>query len=229
MKQNIPIIFANGALMWARFFVPVIALFYIASQVTLEQFGIIMAVFAIVTLLFEIPSGVVADMIGKKNSLLIARFMYLIEIAILAFGNGFELFLIAKIISGIAVSLVSGTSQALLYDTLKRLKRTNEHKKISGALTAVTNISMAIIFIVGAYLFTIDAKLPAILSLPFIGLGFILTFFLEEPYPPKRHINIKSYLLHLKEGLLLFFRRSEVKFMTFLFPKNGLRCFSTFC
>ena len=76
--------------MWARFFVPILALFYIASQVTIEQFAIIMAVFSFTTLVLEIPAGVMADLLGKKRTLLISRFMCIVEICL------FMLFIFAK-------------------------------------------------------------------------------------------------------------------------------------
>ena len=54
--------------MWGRFFIPVLALFYVASQVTLPEFGVIMAAFALVILLLEIPTGIVADFLGTPSS-----------------------------------------------------------------------------------------------------------------------------------------------------------------
>ncbi len=129
MERNIKLQYLIGSLMWGRFFIPVIALFYIASQVTLEQFTIIFSIFALATLILEIPSGVVADILGKKKTLLLSRALYVIEVYILTFHNGFLLFLIAKIISGFGVSLSSGTSSALLYDTLKKLKRERKNIK----------------------------------------------------------------------------------------------------
>ena len=44
LRRNIPLMYTIGSLMWARFFIPVLALFYIASQVPVDQFSIIMAV-----------------------------------------------------------------------------------------------------------------------------------------------------------------------------------------
>ena len=91
-----------------------------------------MSVFAFTTLILEVPTGVLADLLGKKKTLLISRLFYVVEIFIIAFFNGFWPFLIAKVISGIGVSLSSGTESALLYDTLKRLKKEKDYKKISG-------------------------------------------------------------------------------------------------
>jgi len=215
-ERNITLTYIINSLMWGRFYVPVLALFYIASQVPLHQFAIIMAVFSLTILLFEIPSGFVADLLGKKNTLLIARLMFVIEVAIFAFADGFWPFLIAKIISGIAVSFTSGAKEAFLYDTLKKLKREKEHKDISGKMFALTNTSMAIVFIIGAYLFSLDPKLPAMLSVPFQLGGFILTFFLVEPYISKKKLTFGNAHRHLKEGLNYFWNHNYVKYLAFL-------------
>lgn len=214
-ERNIKLNYVIGSLMWGRFFIPVLALFYIASQVTLEQFTIIMAVFAFTTFVLEIPSGVVADLLGKKKTLLISRAMYVIEIILIAFCNGFWIFLIAKIISGIGVSFSSGTNSALLYDSLKKIGREKEHKRISGLANTISKVSMAVVFIIGAYLFSINYKLPAIVSLPLIILGFILTFFLKEPYDSKKQITLKSSWNHLKEGLTFFKSNYFLKYLAF--------------
>ena len=65
--KNIKLICIISSLMWMRFFIPVLALFYIASKVSLDEFTIIMSVFALSTLILEILSGVIADIIGKKK------------------------------------------------------------------------------------------------------------------------------------------------------------------
>ncbi len=216
LKRNIPLIYVISGLMWGRFFIPVLALFYIASQVSLDKFAIIMSVFSLSILLLEIPTGALADLLGRKKTLLLARLMYVIEIILIAFFNGFWIFLIAKVISGVGVSLSSGTSQAITYDTLKKQKRENQYKKISGNIGVVTNISMAIVFIIGAYLFSISPKLPAIVSLPFIVLGFLLTFFLEEPYRSKMKASFKNHWKQIKEGFVYFKKLNFVKYLAIM-------------
>lgn len=203
-ERNIKLAKVMGALMWGRFFIPVLALFYIASQVPLEQFALIMGVFSFSTLVLEIPTGVIADLLGKKKTLLLSRFMYVIEIALITFFNGFWIFLIAKIISGVGVSLGSGTNSAMLYDSLKKLKREKEHKKISGQISYISNISMAFVFVIGAFLFGIYYKLPAIVSLPVIILGFLLTFLYTEPFSSKKKFTLRNSWNHLVGGLKEF-------------------------
>jgi MFS family permease len=216
LERNIIITYISSCLGWGRFFIPVLALFYIASQVSVEQYGIILGVFFLVILLLEIPSGVIADLIGRKNSIIIAKVMYVVEIYLFAFHDGFWIFLIAKIISGIGVSFDSGAGQALLFDSLKKLKREDEHKKITGIKEMIRNTSMAIVFIIGAYLFTIHYKLPAIVSLPFtiINLGLVFLYF--EPYVNKRKLTFKNSYLQFKEGLIHFWNHGYIKYLAFL-------------
>jgi|GEM_PF-1879227 len=214
-EKNITLNYITSCLMWGRFFIPVLALFYIASQVPLEQFAIIMSVFSLSILLLEIPTGVISDLIGRKKTLLLSRLMYIIEVYILAFHNGFLMFLIAKIISGIGVSLASGTDSALLFDSLKRLGRQKEHKKIFGISQTIMSVSMAFVFIIGAFLFSINAKLPAILTLPFMVAGFIFTFFFEEPYQNHKKINFKNYVKHFKQAVVYFFKKAELRYLAF--------------
>ncbi|MFT4260857.1 MAG: MFS transporter [Candidatus Woesearchaeota archaeon] len=212
-ERNIKLHYVISSLMWGRFFIPVIALFFIASQVSLEQFTIIMSVFALATLLFEIPSGAVTDLLGKKNILLLSRFLYLVEIALIAFFDGFLIFLIAKIISGVAVSFTSGASESLVYDSLKRLKREKDYKKVAGLANTISNISMVVVFITGSYLFTIYYKLPALASLPLVFIGFILTFFITEPYNSKTKITVKNSVLQMAKGLKYFKNNYYLKYL----------------
>lgn len=215
LKRNITLIYLNSSLTWVRFFIPVLALFYIAANVTIEQFSIILSIFALTTLILEVPSGVFADLFGKKNTLLIARTCYLVELIILAFSHGFWPFLIAKIISGIGVSLSSGTQSALLYDTLSRLGKEDRHKQYKGKQQMITSITMGATFIIGAYLFTINPKLPALVSIPFTLAAVVLTLFLEEPYKPNKHLAASKMGGHLIESITYIVRHKYVRYLVF--------------
>ena len=214
IERNITLSYVIASVGWSRFFLPVLALFYIYSQVPFEQFTVIMAVFSLTILLLEVPTGVLADLLGKRKVIMLSKFLYIIEVYILAFHNGFWPFLIAKIISGAGVSLASGADQALIYDTLKRLKREKDHKKVSGTIRFTSNTVRAFVFIIGGFLFSISPKLTAIASLPFMVVNFILATFLIEPYESKRKTTIKNSWLQLKEGLHYFRNHGYIKYIT---------------
>ncbi|MFQ5620821.1 MAG: MFS transporter [Candidatus Nanoarchaeia archaeon] len=214
-ERNIYLMYAATALSWTRFHVSVLPLFYIASQVPLEEFMIIMAAYALIILFLEVPSGVVADILGKKNTLLIARSLYIIELSTLAFANGFWPFLFAKVISGVGTSLASGTTQALMYDSLKRLKREDDFKQTYGMLRMIRSIMMSFVFIIGAWLFTIDVKLPAKLSTIGAVLCVIVTCFKTEPYKSRKKLRFSTSWKHLRQCFSYFKGHGYVKYITF--------------
>jgi len=219
MLRNIHLTYVIGGLMWARFFIPVLALFYIASEVPLEQFAVIMGVFALAILLLEIPSGIIADLLGKKKTLIISRSLYVVEIILIAFCNGFWIFLIAKIISGVGVSMSSGTGESLIFDSLKKMKKEKDYKKVSGRLSTISNLVSAVIFITGGFLFAVSPKLPAIASIPLVAFGVFLTFFLTEPYKPSKKLKIKNSILHLKESFTYLKKSNYIKYLViYSFP-----------
>lgn len=78
---------------------------------------------------------------------------------------------------------------------------------------AIQKTAMALVFITGAFLFTIHYKLPAIASLPFLTLGFLLTFFLKEPFKYKKAISMKSYFFQIKTGLKKFYSNYNLKYL----------------
>lgn len=213
LERNIRLAYITNTLAWGRFYIPVLALFYVASKVSVKQFTIIMAVFSLTILLFELPSGVISDLIGRKKTLIVAYSCFLVEIIIISVCNGFWPFLVAKVISGIGVSLVSGTGSALLFESLKKLKRVDEHKKISGKVSMTANISSAVVFIIGGVLFQLHYKLPAYVSLPFAIASLACMFFLVEPYPPLGKVKRSHSIAHLKESIRLFMRNGKLKFL----------------
>ena len=94
----------------------------------LERYGLEMgdvfrlqAIFAITVVVLEVPSGYLADLIGRRRCLVIAGFLHGIAFTQLAFASDFQGFAIFEIVAAFAVCLYSGSDVALLYDSLERL------------------------------------------------------------------------------------------------------------
>ena len=109
----------------ARFYYPVYALLFLDYGLTLAQFGILNAVWAATIVLAEVPSGALADTIGRRALLVVTGVLMVLEMAVLLaapIGGGsllFGLFLANRVISGLAEAAASGADEALTYDSLK--------------------------------------------------------------------------------------------------------------
>jgi len=101
-------------------FMIVIALWvpYLATKgIGMRQFMELQAVFALVILCGELPSGVLSDLWGRKKTLLLGSTLKAVSFSLLPLWSNYEGFLFYHLTMGIALSMISGGDVALLYDS----------------------------------------------------------------------------------------------------------------
>lgn len=124
--RNIRLFIAFRVFFNARFYYPVFTILFLDFGLTLEQFALLNAAWAASIVLLEVPSGALADTIGRRNLLIVTGTLMVIEIALLCFvplGNAgllFGVFLVNRVLSGAAEAAASGADEAIAYDTLKK-------------------------------------------------------------------------------------------------------------
>ncbi len=94
---------------------PVIIPYYLKLGFSMQQVFLLQVVFGTSTLLLEVPSGYLADLWGRKNTLVCGALLYALGYAWLYYARSFIDFLALQVILGGAMSLASGTDLALLY------------------------------------------------------------------------------------------------------------------
>ncbi len=123
--RNVRLFIAFRVFFNSRFYYPVFTILFLDFGLTLDQFAILNLVWALTIVLLEIPSGALADTIGRKNLLVFAGICMVLEMSLLCFaplGNPqalFYIFLANRILSGSAEAAASGADEALAYDSLK--------------------------------------------------------------------------------------------------------------
>ena len=110
-----------------RFFDAFFILFLVDKGLPYTQIGILYAIREIFIYIFEIPSGVIADTYGRKNSLVGSFVAYIISFSIFFISNNFFLFLIAFIFFGVGDAFRTGTHKAMIMDYL-RIKKWEDQK-----------------------------------------------------------------------------------------------------
>ena len=136
--RNIPIYylfqFATGFLIW----VPVWIIFLQDERgLSLTQVGLMEAVFWVTMMLFEVPTGAVADRWGRRTSLALGGFMFTAGTIMFVLADGFVGLAISYVIMAISMTLYSGSGHALLFDSLRVLGRTREYEKHMGRSEAL--------------------------------------------------------------------------------------------
>jgi MFS family permease len=124
-EKNIRRFIAFRALFNARFYYPIFAIIFLDFGLSLDQFAILNAIWALTIILAEVPSGALSDLIGRKKLMNATAALMVLELIVWAFaplGDPDRLFIwlaINRILSGLAEAAASGADEALVYDSLK--------------------------------------------------------------------------------------------------------------
>ena len=157
---------------------PVIVLFWEENGLDLFQVFALQGLFAVAVVLLEVPTGMVADRLGKRASLLGAVSLLLVGMFIYALGHGFGTFLLAEVVLAVGAALLSGADTSLLYDSLKALGREAEYKRLEGRARGLQMTAFAVCNLLGGLIgsFSYRATLWASLIGPALGLLVALRF-----------------------------------------------------
>jgi MFS family permease len=147
---------------WLMLAMPVVLIFYNANNLSIRHLFILQAIYSVSIVALEIPSGYLADVWGRKNTLVVGALLGFSGYFIYSLSHGFFGFMMAEVMLGIGQSFISGTDTALLYDTLLAMNEQNQYIKVEGRMTSVGNFSEAIAGIAGGFLATISPRLPFI-------------------------------------------------------------------
>ena len=124
--RNIRLFIAFRVFFNSRFYYPIFTILFLDFGLTLGQFALLNAVWAATIVIFEVPSGALADTVGRKNLLVFTGVLMVAEIALLCFAPKdnlellFVFFLFNRVLSGIAEAAASGADEAIAYDSLKQ-------------------------------------------------------------------------------------------------------------
>lgn len=100
-----------------------------ARGYSLVEIGIAETVFHITSLIFEIPSGILADVFGRKKMLIVSSIMRMIGNIVMIFSNNLFTVCLALAFYALSYNSASGTGDALAYDSLKIAKSEDEFEK----------------------------------------------------------------------------------------------------
>lgn len=183
---NIRLFVAFRVLFNARFYYPVFTILFLDFGLSLEQFALLNTVWAATIVLAEVPSGALADIIGRKRLLVATSCLMVVEMATIAFvplGNQqliFVAFLANRILSGLAEAMASGADEALAYDTLVERGQAEQWPKVLELQMRAQNIGYIFAMTLGAAVYD-----PGLVNrvLGWLGLHPVVTQQMSMRYP----------------------------------------------
>ena len=181
---------------WFMLIMPVIALFYNHHGLNDFQMLVVQGTFSLSIVVFEIPSGYIADLWGRKNTLIFGTICGSLGYIVYSCTSTFWGFIAAELILGIGESFVSGADSAMLYDSLVHIRSTEKYLKLEGRITAVGSFAETIASSIGGAL-AVFAGLRA----PFIAQAFVASIGIPAALtliePSRQMITQKASLAHV--------------------------------
>ena len=167
MQQNLSLN-ANRFVIFSVFFIarayyPVLAVLFIDLGLTLDQFVLLNLIWALTIFLFEVPSGALADTIGRRTLLIAASVLMIVEMLCLLMAprDGgtllFVLCVINRICSGLSEACASGADEALAYDSLPPENRASAWDKLLTSAMRWRSLGFVVAMIIGGLLYDPDS------------------------------------------------------------------------
>jgi len=128
MTKNIPLLYGFSFFDQFMIVMAVWVPFFATNGIGMQQFMELQAIFAIVILCGEVPSGLLSDLWGRKKTLLLGSTLKAVSFTLLPLWDSYEGFLFYHLTMGIALSMISGGDVAFLYDSY----RAADDKKATG-------------------------------------------------------------------------------------------------
>jgi MFS family permease len=116
------------------------------------QVSLAVSCYFLIQILFEIPTGALADRFGRKKILVIAKIFALIGFFFLYLRRDFADILISYIMWGVGGTLMSGALEALMYDNMKHYEIHENYAKYQGKSFAIRISVFALTAFVASYL-----------------------------------------------------------------------------
>ncbi|MBT6006279.1 MAG: MFS transporter, partial [Prolixibacteraceae bacterium] len=188
---------------WFNLVMPVVVLFYQDNGMGMHEIFVLKSIYSVAVVAMEIPSGWMADIWGRKKTLIFGSILGSAGFLMYSFSYGFWAFVLAEVILGIGYSFVSGADSAMLFDSLKAAKKTDEYVKQEGRITSAGNFAEAFAGIAGGFLAAISLRTPFYFQFVVAALAIPASLTLLEPkFHSSEHIHsIKKLVRNIKNTL----------------------------
>lgn len=181
---------------------PVLNLILLERGADVKTLPLLIGLYALSALIFELPSGICADLLGRKTAFLISGIAKLFSLTLLIAADGIGLLIPCVIFNGISRAFSTGSLDALIMEQAVDLKGEDCIPKVSSRLSMLEAAGFAIGSILGGFVSYAGGTEGVIL----IQGGFTVAAFLlcaagiREKREKKERDNKVPLLAHLNMG-----------------------------
>lgn len=217
MRKNLNIMYLTALLQGMVFYAPIATLYRTAVGVTISQIAVIESISLVLSFVFEVPWGILADRIGYKKIIIICNLMYFASKLIFWKASRLFGFFAERVILSVVISGLSGVDVSVLYLSCPPEKS----QRTFGIYSALGTMGLLISSIIYSVFIGSNYRLAGALTALSYGVAMILSFGITEVrHTENVHVSLKQMLLELKSNflnkrLLLFLLASALLTQTY--------------
>lgn len=166
-----------------------------ARGFSLWEIGLAESVYHIVSLFCEVPSGMAADLLGRRKTLLSGGVLTVTCNLLMAFAPNLFTICLAMGLNALAMTMFSGTFTALVYDSLKTEGREDEYIQVSANSSQISMLANAIGSLASLLKRFLGFAGFYLLSAAFEGVSTAALALMEEPIVTAAQANREKHAL----------------------------------
>ena len=207
LKKAKLLLYLQAVLQFQGFIGPIIFIFYTQYMgLSTSEYLVCDSVLFVVMAICEVPSGIIADYIGRKKALIISQVAVGIGMLLLLTVPSFAGAVLVALIFGFFGALESGVSESILYETYEKGNSIEQYEYIQAKAGGVAFIVSIVYAIASGYLVEYKLVLPVILDLVVCIIALLASLMLLEDsknydkaekisLPTKNEINNTIYVV----------------------------------
>ena len=187
---------------------PIIVPFFKSLGLQMEQIFMLQSFYAFVVVVCEIPSGYISDLLGRKNTLIVACLFHGIGFSFFPFVSDLGGLMVAEFFLGVGVSLFSGTDIALIYDSIEAEGEIVSLRGLMGKMVFYQQASESMAALFTTFLISVSFNFPVLIQACISWIPFLVALTLVEP--TRKKMSTKRHGENLKYIFKALFKKSYV-------------------
>ncbi|MFX1452855.1 MAG: MFS transporter [Promethearchaeota archaeon] len=187
------------------------------GKLTFVEVMLLQSYFTIMIVLFEIPCGAISDYISRKFSLFLGAVAMALAALIYSSIPDIFVFMLGETLFALGFALVSGSDEAFIFDTLRKMERENEMPKIMGRFRSFFLAGIGISAPIGSM---IPLFFPIRYSMTFMFFPFIIAALISLSLREPNHDlerEPSNYLSVVQSGFRELKKNKNLRILAFDF------------
>lgn len=192
-----------GFLKNQQYYEPFLLLAFLEKGLSFFMIGVLIAFREVMINIMEIPSGAIADLYGRRSSMIFSFSAYIISFVLFAVSDKYWQFFPAMFLFSIGEAFRTGTHKAMIFHWLKLEGRLDERTKIYGFTRSWSKFGSALSALIAGGLVFYSGKYSAIFWFSIIP--YLLGIINLTGYPKELNLEMKDSV-SITESMRQMFR-----------------------